>query len=153
AAFSRQFDSRGDRGNADFDQTHNLAFTAIWDLPGVRLRGWSVAALGAFRSGFPYSVTARPAPPSSETIINQRADLLDPSRVDAGRTPADGGLRLLGAGAFRTPAESTQGNTGRNTFRGPGLANVDISLARTFVVKRLGESGRFIVRADAFNFL
>jgi hypothetical protein len=54
---------------------------------------------------------------------------------------------------FRTPAASTQGNLGRNSFRGPGLASVDLSLGRTFAVKRMGESGRFRVRADAFNFL
>ena len=39
AAFSRQFDSRGDRGNSDFDQTHNLTFTAIWEIPGRVFRG------------------------------------------------------------------------------------------------------------------
>jgi hypothetical protein len=155
AAFSRQFDSRGDRGNSDFDQTHNLTFTAIWELPTRALRGWSVAALGGIRSGFPYSVNARPTAGlfDDATLINLRADLVDPGRVDAGRTPADGGVHLLNGSAFRTPAAATQGNTGRNAFRGPGLASVDLSLARTFGVKRLGESGRFTVRADAFNFL
>jgi len=33
ASFSRQFDSRGDGGVRDFDQTHNLTFTAIWEIP------------------------------------------------------------------------------------------------------------------------
>jgi len=153
AAFSRQFDSRGDRGNSNFDQTHNLTFTAIWELPGSRLRGWSVAALGALRSGFPYSVVARPTAFGDETILNERANLVDPGRVDAGRAPVDGGVRLLAAGAFQAPSDSAQGNTGRNAFRGPGLASMDLSLARTFGVKRLGESGRVTVRADAFNFL
>jgi len=155
AAFSRQFDSRGDRGNSDFDQTHNLTVTAIWDLPTRALRGWSLAALGGIRSGFPYSVTARPTGTlfDGETIVNNRADLVDPSRVDAGRTPASGGVRLLNSVAFRTPAPATQGNTGRNAFRGPGLASMDLSLGRTFSVKWLRESGRVTVRADAFNFL
>jgi hypothetical protein len=155
AAFSRQFDSRGDRGNSDFDQAHNLTFTVIHDLPGRHLRGWSVAALAGFRSGFPYTVTARPPAIGleGETILNLRADLIDPARADAGSAPAAGGVRLLNGDAFRVPAPSTQGNLGRNSFRGPGLASVDLSLAKTFAVKRLGESGRFTVRADAFNFL
>ena len=46
-----------------------------------------------------------------------------------------------------------QGNTGRNAFRGPGLTNADLSLARTFGVRWLGESGRLTIRADAFNAL
>ena len=33
ASFARQFDSGADRGNADFDQRHNLVFYSIWDLP------------------------------------------------------------------------------------------------------------------------
>src|SRR5207245_11795385 len=115
-------------------------------IPGRVFRGWSLATLGAVRSGFPYSVTARPIPPSlfeGETILNLRADLVDPGRVDAGATPADGGVRLLNSGAFRPPAASTQGHTGRNAFRGPGLARVDLSLAGTFRLRWLGVGGRF----------
>src|SRR5262249_8063449 len=64
AAFSRQFDTRGDRGNSDFDQRHNLVFFSIWDLPaafrgtkaGGLLRDWRFSQLAAFRSGFPFSI-------------------------------------------------------------------------------------------------
>jgi len=79
--------------------------------------------------------------------------LVDPGRVDGGATPADGGVRLLNSGAFRTPAASTQGNTGRNAFRGPGLASVDLSLGADLSIAAAGEVGRITVRADSFNFL
>ena len=50
-------------------------------------------------------------------------------------------------------AANVVGNTGRNEFTGPGLYNVDFSLARSFSVPHLGESTRFTIRADAFNIL
>ena len=31
--FTRQFDSRADRGNSDFDIRHNLTLYSVWDLP------------------------------------------------------------------------------------------------------------------------
>ena len=144
ASFAREFDSRADRGNSDFDQRHNLLFFSIWDLP----RGWKFAQMAAFRSGFPYSVLA----PGGGRIVNNRADLVDPARASASLGAA-GGVQLLDPAAFRTPAAGTLGNLGRNSFSGPGLYNIDLSLSRSFALPRLGESGRLSVRLDAFNFL
>jgi hypothetical protein len=45
------------------------------------------------------------------------------------------------------------GNSGRNAFIGPGFYSVDVSLARSFGLRWLGEAGRLTVRADAYNFL
>jgi len=154
AAFSRQFDSAGDRGNSDFDQRHNLVFFSVWDLPGARrlLRNWKLSQLAAFRSGFPYTVAA----PSrfavdGELIYNNRADVAGP--LASRSTPAQGGRRLLDPAAFREPPPGRLGNSGRNAFPGPGLFNIDLSLSRSFGLRWLGESGRLAVRADAFNFL
>src|SRR5260221_162982 len=82
AAFSHQFDSRGDRGNSDFDQRHNLVFFSIWDLPGP-LRDWRFSQLAAFRSGFPYSVREPIGFDSDnpEILYNGRADVVDPKHV------------------------------------------------------------------------
>jgi len=46
-----------------------------------------------------------------------------------------------------------QGNLGRNSFAGPGLFNIDVSLSRSFRLSRGNESRRALFRADAFNFL
>jgi hypothetical protein len=164
AAFARQFDGRGDRGNSDFDQRHNLVILSIWDLPdlfsssqaGVLFRDWQFSQMAAFRSGFPFTVRAPSGfsfDPGSEIIINNRADLIDPARADAGETAAAGGRQLLNAAAFREPAAGTLGNSGRNAFRGPGLFNIDLSLSRSFRLLWLGEAGRLTFRADAFNVL
>ncbi|MEX2262570.1 MAG: carboxypeptidase regulatory-like domain-containing protein [Bryobacteraceae bacterium] len=163
AAFSRQFDSGIDRANSDFDQRHNLVFLSVWELPrllsssklGWLTRDWRLSQLAAFRSGSPYTVFA----PSTAffgggQIYNSRANVVDPSRaVLANSQTVAGGKRLLDADAFTAPAASTVGSGGRNAFRGPGLYNIDLSLARSFPLPWLGESGRLTLRADAFNVL
>ncbi|HTM50304.1 MAG TPA: carboxypeptidase regulatory-like domain-containing protein [Bryobacteraceae bacterium] len=164
AAFSRQFDSRGDRGNSDFDQRHNLVFFSIWDLPapfggtkaGRLFRDWRFSQLAAFRSGFPYSVREpiQFGPPNTSFLYNGRADVVDPDHVMLDKpVVVPGGRQLLNPNAFEPSSPGIQGNTGRNAFAGPGLYNVDISLSRSFPLRWLGEGGRLTFRADAFNFL
>ena len=163
AAFSRQFDSRVDRGSSDFDQRHNLVFFSVLDLPvpfpaskaAALFRDWKFSHMAAFRSGFPFTVFA----PSEivaggEIIYNNRADVVDPDRaVVKQNEPVTGGKRLLDPSGFQKPAAGRLGNSGRNAFAGPGLFNIDISLSRSFPVRWLGESGLFALRADAFNLL
>jgi hypothetical protein len=161
AAFSRQFDSSSDHGNSDFDQRHNLVLFAIWDAPpawqssALRrvLRNWKVSGLAAFRSGLPYSVFANSSTiPGQGLIEHNRANLVDPSGFFAsGDIP--GGEQLLNRAAFKAPAPSTLGNSGRNAFYGPGVYSFDLSLSRSFSVAKLGEGGRFTMRADAYNVL
>lgn len=55
---------------------------------------------------------------------------------------------ILNISDFPVPAPGTNGNLGRNTFRGPGFAQVDLSLSKWF---RLTESLRAQIRADSFN--
>ncbi len=156
AAFTREFDSRGDRANSDFDQRHNLVGYATYQILGLRTssrisslwNGWSISMLGAVRSGFPYTVFAPTQ--SGGLIYNNRANLIGDPYLN---TDVAGGMRLLDPKAFQQPAAGQVGNTGRNAFRGPGLASADLSLSRSFGLKWLGEAGRFTVRADMYNVL
>jgi hypothetical protein len=168
ATFSQQFNPRADRGSSDFDQRHDLVFYGVWDLgpaPGsgvVRelLEHWQIAGMAGFRSGFPFTVTDSGLPacpgsggiPSSTVLLHPRASLL-PGRspyLDP-RVPVPGGYRLLDLSAFCSPPDGVQGNLGRNAFTGPGFWNVDLSVAKSFRISRLGESGRLQFRADFFN--
>ncbi len=158
AAFSREGDNRADRGNSDFDQRHNLVFYSIQDLPALRSRaaraifgGWKVAQLAAFRTGFPYTVFApvvRAA--DGRVILNNRGSVL-PGAAPEKRSSAEGGERLLDRAAFANG--NRVGDTGRNAFRGPGLFNIDLSLAKSIPLRWFGEAAKATVRADAFNFL
>jgi len=156
AAFTRENDSHGDRANSDFDQRHNLVGYVLYQIPGARSRswlgnlskGWAVSMLGAARSGFPYTVFAPDQ--SGGLIYNNRANLIGNPYTNSSAT---GGQLLLNAAAFQQPASGQVGNTGRNEFRGPGVASMDLSLSRSFGLRWLGEAGRLTVRADAYNFL
>ena len=161
AAFARQFDSGADRGNADFDQRHNLVFFSNWDLPelfssstaAMVFRDWQFAQVAAFRTGFPYTVPASSRHNFGQgQIINQRADIIDPNLTQIGKgTPIPGGVLLLSEEGFAVPGPGLLGNSGRNAFRGPGLFSIDVSLSRSVPLSRLGESGRLTFRADIFN--
>jgi hypothetical protein len=132
ARFDRVGDSSGDFGSADFDQRQNFVAISSWEWRGFRL-----SQIAAFRSGFPYTVQA----------FDRRADILGRAAVSQA---VAGGVRLLDPAAFRYPGADAFGNTGRNAFTGPGLFNVDLSVARVF---RFGERLRATLRADAYNVL
>ena len=161
SAFARQFDNNRDRGNSDFDQRHNAFLLGTWQSDARRLltRSWQVSWMAAFRTGFPYTVitptTSAQLPDNGQgLVLNQRADLLNPAvAVLASPRPATGGVYLLNPDAFGIPLTAGVGTSGRNAFRGPGLYNVDFSLARSFALPRLREGTRLTFRADAFNVL
>ena len=111
--------------------------------------------MAAFRSGFPFTVIGTSnVVVGGGQVLNNRPDIVDPKQtVLANPVPVPGGERLLNPAGFREAAPSTLGNAGRNAFIGPGFFNIDVSVAKSFGVPWLGESGRLRVRADAFNVL
>ena len=44
-----------------------------------------------------------------------------------------------------------QGNLGRNVYTGPGLANVNASIAKIFGLPKLGENTKLEFRGELFN--
>ena len=120
AAFSRQFDSSGDRGNSDFDQRHNLVLLGSWRVPAAGhgpserlLENWRIAWLATVRSGLPFTVFAPAA--AGDSLYNRRADYLG-----GGTTlnqPIDSGVQLLNPPAFAIPAAA-----GKATWAGTRCA-------------------------------
>jgi len=158
-----QFNPLADRGNSDFDQRHNLVLFSYWNLPTLfaasktrfLLCDWTVGELAAFRSGFPYTVIGTThAILGQGLILNNRPNVINPGQaVLPNPVPVAGGVQLLNPAAFAQAAPSMLGNAGRNAFIGPGFYSVDISIARSFGLRWLGESGRLKFRADMFNVL
>ena len=157
AAFTRQFDSRVDRGNSDFDQRHNLVFYSIFEIPDPVphgwlkhvLGGWETSQLGAFRSGFPFSIIASGG---VNSFIDNRPDLAGNDDPFMRHSPSiAGGRQLLNPASFTAPANNLIGNVGRNSTAGPGFWTVDASIAKSFHLPILGDSGRVQLRGDFFN--
>jgi hypothetical protein len=161
AAFTQQFNSQGDRADADFDQRQNLVFYSAVESPTfsgpVRrkfLNNWRLGTILALRSGLPYSALALGVSDGSGPVyINNRLSLMTSPAAASADIPIPGGVQLFNPASFQDPAYGMVGNTGRNEFRGPGLFNVDLSIGRGFRLLKLGESGRLLVRADMFNVL
>ena len=162
AAFSEEFNPQADRGDSDFDQRHNLVIFSYWNVPALAsrtkaaflFRDWVVSELAAFRSGFPYTVLGTSTAIEGEgEILNNRPNLVGSPAVLAQPVAVSGGELLLNPGAFAPAAASTLGTLGRNALIGPGFYNLDVSVARSVAVRRLGESTRVTIRASAFNVL
>ena len=155
-AFTLQGNPRIDRGNSDFDQRQNLVGWSSIALPGPTehrlkpwLSNWSSGIVFGVRSGLPYSVYAGVT--NCLPVCNTRANLVNPSAATYLSVP--GGIQLLNPAAFSVPDDGTNGNSGRNAFRGPGFLSLDLSIDRSFPIRRLGEQARLHIRADAFNLI
>jgi len=161
ATFTQQFNPQVDRGSSDFDQRQNFVIFSYWNLPEPRaesrwratLGGWTLSEIVAFRSGFPYTVIGTSqAVIGGGLLLNNRPNILNPGQtVFASPAPVAGGEQILNPSGFAEAAPSTIGNEGRNAFTGSGFYSVDLSLAKFFPLRWIGETGRVGVRADFFN--
>jgi hypothetical protein len=160
ASFTRQLDAQVDRGNANFDQRHNLVVNAVWNIPSPRvgalwanrlLNNWSVSLIGAIRSGFPVTVISNSFLADPQTgLLNNRLDFIGaPGQPYTLAHPVavPGGVQWLDPSLFR-PAIGHVGNVGRGAIRGPGFWNCDFALLRDVP---FGEGKRVQFRAEFYN--
>jgi hypothetical protein len=140
------------------DMRHRFFSTVVYELPlgtgkrwltGHWLRhfagGWQLSTLFVAQSGMPFS-------PALSTNPANVTGTVRPNRIGEGnldrdkRTPEAWFDRT----AFTVPAAYTFGNSGRNVLTGPGVVNLDTTVARMF---KLTESVRLDFRAEFFNIL
>jgi len=151
------FDQSFDKGPADFDKRHVANLSGLWELP-IRFQerilnsligGWSLNGIASLWSGYPFTVTSGVDNARTGTG-NQRADLVGDPNLPEGRSRGERIVAWLNTAAFRTGGATlgTFGNLGRNTFRGPGYASVDLGLFKRFAItEHVGATLRF----EAFN--
>jgi hypothetical protein len=142
----------GERGSSNFDVRHNFSGTVVYNVPGWRKNaftsqltgGWSTSVVAFAHSAYPLDLitffisggnffTVRP------NVTGQPFWIPNPS--------AGGGMQLNKA-AFSRPTTLQEGTLGRNTIRGFGATQFDLSLQRKF---GLTERVSFQFRTDAFN--
>jgi len=61
------------------------------------------------------------------------------------------GPGIFQASAFPTPPPGTEGDLGRNTYNGPGFAQVNFAIERKFPLRFLGSAGQFELRGEFLN--
>ena len=150
-----------DRSVASFDVTQRVAFSGVWELPFLRtcsnlacraFGGWQFSGYGVLESGGPMTVSTSAAYPNGD----YNADGTNSDRPNA---PAESIARsgyskdqflkgIYTVADFGKPTPGTNGNLGRNTFRGPGFARVDTSLEKGL---RFSERVTGALRLEAYN--
>ena len=58
---------------------------------------------------------------------------------------------MFAASDFPLPAPGTEGNLGRNTYNGPGLANTNLAVERLFPIPLMGDHTSFPLRGEILN--
>lgn len=138
---------RDERSSAGFDVRHRLTASAIWDLPWRKanpvLGRWRLASIVTTQTGQPFSILA----PFDMNLDGNLTDRLN------GR----GGFQEIRSGPdqfrFDNPLNrlapiGQPGSEGRNTFRSPGLATIDLAVSKQF---RMTERHILECRGEFFN--
>ena len=110
--------------------------------------GWSINAISVYQSGFPLQITQSTNNNSVFGYASQRPGATGVSPVTSGSLEDRLG-NYINPAAFATSARGTFGNIARALdMRGPGQANWDVSVFKSFSVKEKFQ-GQF--RAEALN--
>jgi hypothetical protein len=118
------------------------------------LGGWQLSGVMRVASGTPFSVVD--GSPLLDTDFDgfsesSRAVVADRSVIGAHVTDPDTATEVLPRAAFRSLriTDTYDDISPRNGFFGPGTKNVDLALAKTFLMP--WSAHRFAVRLEAFN--
>ena len=157
---SNAYNGRLDHAVASWDRTHTVTLTHNLDIPVGRGRrwnlgnnriadavvgGWRLSGVHSFASGLPFTPTVSNAPLLNDPDFSQvRADLVgDPSVAHQSAS------LWFNPAAYTAPQQPfRQGTAGRNSLRGPALAETDLSLSKNIIPS---ERWKLELRADAFN--
>jgi len=156
-------DLRRDWGPSALDIANQASISSLYALPfgkgqrflgdgrgfaGGVIGGWQLNGIATLLSGFPFT-------PQIGANRSGDGDTRNPDRPSL--NPAFSGPVILGSpnewfnpNAFILPTAGTYGDLGRGVYRGPGLAELDMSLFKT---TRITERTNLQFRAEVFNVL
>jgi hypothetical protein len=146
------------RGRGEANIPGRLAWMMGYELPfgkgkphltegvaGKILGGWSAYGILTLQKGQWFTPVVSSDYLDVGSTASQRPDFLRNPNLDSDqRTPQS----WFDTTAFALPPNTPYGNAGRGILEGPGLANFDFSLLRSFA---LSETSRFEFRFEAFN--
>jgi hypothetical protein len=163
------------KGNGDYDHRHSFNGSVIYVLPfGVGKRfgsgwnhwldtiagGWELGNLVVVQDGPVYSILAAANAGATGTTARETFSNLTNSRINYSGSKngnvvynADGSVQFYDAtqiANFTFPVSGDIGNSGRNSFRGPGYLDIDTSLVKHF---KITERQALTFRAEAYNLI
>ena len=146
-------------GPSSFDVRHRWVLGAVYELPigkgkkvnltndwidGV-LGGWQVSTNTTISSGVPQTLSAGSVPSGTNALVSDRPSH---SGVGNGYAPDRSRTRWYDPASFVLASEGEFGNVGRNSMITPHLQQIDMSLAKNFL---LANGHRIQARVEAFN--
>ena len=141
------YDKQYNRGPSDYDITHTLSGSAIYEVPWARDKlygGWQLSGILLLRGGLPLTVT------QTQNVLSTGTGNR-PNRICDGNISNPTIDRWFDTSCFVPPADTTgtYGDAGRGIIRGPGSFNIDASLIKNTRI------GRYTTefRVEAFNLL
>ncbi len=162
---SNPFNMAADKGLATFDVRNIAVINAIYELPFGRgklyasdlegwkngiVGGWSVGSIITAQSGFPFTPQLSYNPSNTGDTRNPVRPFLNPNFTGSVVLGKPG--EWFNPAAFIAPpsASGFEGNIGRDTYIGPGLATWDFSVLKD---TRIRERMSLQFRAEIFNIL
>jgi hypothetical protein len=153
------FDLHADYGSGDFDTRHNFTAFLSYAIPGSShgpawlTHGWEVSALVSLHTGQPFNPLIGTDPSGTQ---RPGLNLIANPYAGVNHTFIPGvGEPWINPNAFCIPGSSgcpgttdPNGDLGRNVLYGPGFADVDLSVFKTFPIR---ERLRLQLRAEMFN--
>lgn len=156
---SNPFNLAFDRGLSDYDRTHVFNASVVWEVPFLRnaanrlvrtfVAGWQLSGLTSIQSGQPFSVLDGQDISRTGVGLDRPNVIADP-HLSTGRDRRAKIAKYFNTAAYQYQPIGTFGNSSRNALRGPGYANVDLSLMKDFQIEG---STRLQFRGEAFNML
>ncbi len=154
-------DLRRDWGPSALNATSQASISASYELPFGRgkpwlsnarglenklIGGWQLNGIATLLSGFPFTPQIGSNRSGDGDTRNPDRPSLDPSFT--GPILPRQQTQWFNPNAFKLPDAGTWGTLGRGTYRGPGLADVDLSLSKSTAVS---EKANLQFRAEFFN--
>lgn len=146
------------RATAGFDRTHVFQLGWVYELPVGKgkpylntgfvskvIGGWQFSGLESCYTGTPLTVTASGTSLNAPDQTQTANQVLSHVQFIGGVGP---GAHYYNPAAFAPVTTATFGNVGRNTIRGPGIWNTDLSIVRTFPIE---ERFKLQFRAEFYN--
>jgi len=158
-----QANPAGQHARSDFNVARRLTIDSVYEIPSpvkhgignAILGGWQLAGIAIFQSGLPFTVVS--TAPYSRGDFNADGVNWDPPNTPAfgnsiSSSRGDFIKGLFPASAFPLPPAGQQGDLGRNTFDGPGLANVNLNVVKTVPIPWfVNEKATLQLRGEIFN--
>lgn len=160
-------DLRQCRASSDFDARHVVSANYVYDLPfghdrqmmrnsprwaDLLVGGWTWSGIITWRTGYPFQVQTGAFP--TAFTLDSPAKVINPLGLTSGiHTDSGGNLQFFkdSATALSSLSFPEGGLIGtRNSITGPGFWNIDMGLAKSFVMP-WSEKHKLILRGDAFN--